>query len=110
MKPLLFGAPSDKSEVRPTPRTSWKRCWPRSPSARTKSTSSGSPLPGGDEADPLGYLRLGRKLVLGDIDNPMAAVSSLPHMPGHEVGRGGCLGSGTHGARRQAPTPLYPGR
>jgi threonine dehydrogenase-like Zn-dependent dehydrogenase len=55
------------------------------------------------------------KLVLGDIDtgdidNPMAAFSSLLHVPGHEVGRGGCLGSGAHGARRQAPTPLYPGR
>jgi hypothetical protein len=55
------------------------------------------------------------KLVLGDLDmgdndNPMAAFSSLPHVPGHEVGRGGCLRSGAHGARRQAPTPPCPGR
>jgi hypothetical protein len=40
-----------------------------------------------------------------DFDDPMAAFSSLPHVPHHEVGRCGCLEFGTREARMQTPTP-----
>jgi hypothetical protein len=47
VKALLSGASPDKSEVRHTPRTSWKRFPPRSPSACTTSTTPGSSPPTG---------------------------------------------------------------
>jgi threonine dehydrogenase-like Zn-dependent dehydrogenase len=92
MKALLFGAPPAKDEVRPTP------------SGELETMLSGLPFGLHDMEDarllrpdwvitkPIlsGICGSDAKLVLGDfstgdMDNPMAAFSSLPHVPGHEV-------------------------
>ena len=47
MKALLFGEPPDEDEVRPRPDDDWRRCWPASPSACTRSTTPASCGPTG---------------------------------------------------------------
>lgn len=92
MKALVFGARPDPNEVRPAPTDELEE--------RLASLPFG--LHEMDDAQPIhpdwvvtrpilsGVCGSDTKLVLGefedgDIDNPMAAFSSLPHVPGHEV-------------------------
>ncbi|MHB8680682.1 MAG: zinc-dependent alcohol dehydrogenase [Acidimicrobiales bacterium] len=92
MKALVFGAPPDKEEVRPAPRDELEE--------RLLTLPFG--LHDVDDARMLGrdwvitrpilsgVCGSDAKLVLGDfgegdIDNPMSAFSSIPHVPGHEV-------------------------
>jgi threonine dehydrogenase-like Zn-dependent dehydrogenase len=92
VKALVFGARPDPAEARPVP----------SDELEEKLASLPFGLHDVDDAHPIhpdwvvtrpilsGVCGSDAKLVLGDfhdgdIDNPMAAFSSLPHVPGHEV-------------------------
>ena len=92
MKALLFGAPPDKAEVRPTPEDELETMLAGIPFGLHHIDDARLVRPDWVVTRPIlsGICGSDAKLVLGDfntgdIDNPMAAFSSLPHVPGHEV-------------------------
>ncbi len=92
MKALLFGAPPDPDEVRPTPEDELEASLARIPFGLHELDDARLVRPDWVITRPIlsGICGSDAKLVLGDfntgdIDNPMAAFSSLPHVPGHEV-------------------------
>ena len=92
MKALLFGAPPDESEVRPTPEDELETMLAGIPFGLHDIDDARLVRPDWVVTSPIlsGICGSDAKLVLGDfntgdIDNPMAAFSSLPHVPGHEV-------------------------
>ena len=92
MKALLFGAPPDKEEVRPTPEDELETMLAGIPFGLHDIDDARLVRPDWVVTRPIlsGICGSDAKLVLGDfntgdIDNPMAAFSSLPHVPGHEV-------------------------
>ena len=92
MKALLFGAPPDKGEVRPTPQDELETMLAGIPFGLHDIDDARLVRPDWVVTRPIlsGICGSDAKLVLGDfntgdIDNPMAAFSSLPHVPGHEV-------------------------
>ncbi len=92
MKALLFGAPPDKAEVRPTPEDELETMLAGIPFGLHDIDDARLVRPDWVVTRPIlsGICGSDAKLVLGDfntgdIDNPMAAFSSLPHVPGHEV-------------------------
>ena len=92
VKALLFGAPPDKEEVRPTPEDELETMLAGIPFGLHDIDDARLVRPDWVVTRPIlsGICGSDAKLVLGDfntgdIDNPMAAFSSLPHVPGHEV-------------------------
>ncbi len=92
MKALLFGAPPDPGEVRPTPSDELETMLAGLPFGLHTVEDARLVRPDWVITRPIlsGICGSDAKLVLGDfstgdIDNPMAAFSSLPHVPGHEV-------------------------
>jgi threonine dehydrogenase-like Zn-dependent dehydrogenase len=92
MKALLFGAPPDPDEVRPTPENELETMLAAIPFGLHEMEDPRAVRPDWVVTKPIlsGVCGSDAKLVLGDfntgdIDNPMAAFSSLPHVPGHEV-------------------------
>jgi threonine dehydrogenase-like Zn-dependent dehydrogenase len=92
MKALLFGAPPDPAEVRPTPGDELETMLAGIPFGLHEMDDARLVRPDWVITRPIlsGICGSDAKLVLGDfstgdIDNPMAAFSSLPHVPGHEV-------------------------
>ena len=92
MKALLFGAPPAKDEVRPTPEDELEAMLAGIPFGLHEIDDARLVRPDWVVTRPIlsGICGSDAKLVLGDfntgdIDNPMAAFSSLPHVPGHEV-------------------------
>ena len=92
MKALLFGAPPDEGEVRPTPEDELETALVGIPFGLHDIDDARLVRPDWVVTKPIlsGICGSDAKLVLGDfntgdIDNPMAAFSSLPHVPGHEV-------------------------
>jgi threonine dehydrogenase-like Zn-dependent dehydrogenase len=92
MKALLFGAAPDPSEVRPTPKDELETMLAGLPFGLHEIDDARVVRPDWVITRPIlsGVCGSDAKLVLGDfssgdIDNPMAAFSSLPHVPGHEV-------------------------
>ena len=92
MKALLFGAPPDEDEVRPTPEDELETMLAGIPFGLHDIDDARLVRPDWVVTKPIlsGICGSDAKLVLGDfntgdIDNPMAAFSSLPHVPGHEV-------------------------
>ena len=92
MKALLFGAPPAKEEVRPTPEDELEATLAGIPFGLHEIDDARLVRPDWVVTRPIlsGICGSDAKLVLGDfntgdIDNPMAAFSSLPHVPGHEV-------------------------
>ncbi len=92
MKALLFGAPPDPDEARPTPGDELEASLARIPFGLHELNDARLVRPDWVITKPIlsGICGSDAKLVLGDfdtgdIDNPMAAFSSLPHVPGHEV-------------------------
>ena len=92
MKALVFGAPPDEHEARPEPADDLERMLLSLPFG-LHDVDDATPLrPDWVVTRPIlaGICGSDAKLVLGDfgegdIDNPMSAFSSLPHVPGHEV-------------------------
>jgi threonine dehydrogenase-like Zn-dependent dehydrogenase len=92
MKALVFGAPPDPTEPRPRPGDDLERRLLAQPFG-LHTVDDARPLrPDWVVLRPIlsGVCGSDSKLVLGDfesgdLDNPMAAFSSLPHVPGHEV-------------------------
>ena len=105
MKALVFGAPPSEDEVRPTPEDEFEAQLIETPFGLHEIDETPLPRPDWVITKPIlsGICGSDAKLVLGDfntgdIDNPMAAFSSLPHVPGHEVvAEVVSLGSGAHG-------------
>jgi threonine dehydrogenase-like Zn-dependent dehydrogenase len=92
MKALLFGAPPDPDEARPTPEDELEAMLAAIPFGLHEIDDARAVHPDWVVTKPIlsGICGSDAKLVLGDfntgdIDNPMAAFSSLPHVPGHEV-------------------------
>jgi threonine dehydrogenase-like Zn-dependent dehydrogenase len=92
MKALLFGAPPDPAETRPAPHDELETMLAGLPFGLHEVDDSRRVRPDWVITRPIlsGICGSDAKLVLGDfstgdIDNPMAAFSSLPHVPGHEV-------------------------
>ncbi len=97
MKALLFGAPPSEDEVRPTPDDEFEATLIEAPFGLHEIDDARLARPDWVITKPIlsGICGSDAKLVLGDfstgdIDNPMAAFSSLPHVPGPRGGgRGG---------------------
>ena len=92
MKALVFGAPPAEDEVRPTPADELEAMLAGIPFGLRDIDDARLVRPDWVLTRPIlsGICGSDAKLVLGDfntgdIDNPMAAFSSLPHVPGHEV-------------------------
>jgi threonine dehydrogenase-like Zn-dependent dehydrogenase len=92
VKALLFGAPPDAAEARPTPEDEAEQALVQIPFGLHEIEDARLVRPDWVVTRPIlsGICGSDAKLVLGDfntgdIDNPMAAFSSLPHVPGHEV-------------------------
>ncbi len=92
MRALLFGAPPAEDEVRPTPQDDLETMLASIPFGLHEIDDARLVRPDWVLTRPIlsGICGSDAKLVLGDfntgdIDNPMAAFSSLPHVPGHEV-------------------------
>jgi len=92
MKALVFGAAPAAEEVRPTPSDELETMLASIPFGLHEIDDASLPRPDWVLTKPIltGICGSESKLVLGDfttgdIDNPMAAFSSLPHVPGHEV-------------------------
>jgi threonine dehydrogenase-like Zn-dependent dehydrogenase len=92
VKALLFGAPPASDEVRPTPEDELETVLTQIPFGLHHIDDARLVRPDWVITRPIlsGVCGSDAKLVLGDfntgdIDNPMAAFSSLPHVPGHEV-------------------------
>ena len=92
MKALLFGAPPADDEVRPVPEDELEAALVGMPFGLHEIDDARLARPDWVVTRPIlsGICGSDAKLVLGDfntgdIDNPMAAFSSLPHVPGHEV-------------------------
>ncbi|HWE66414.1 MAG TPA: alcohol dehydrogenase catalytic domain-containing protein [Acidimicrobiales bacterium] len=92
MKALLFGAAPSPDEVRPSPTDELETMLSGLPFGLHDMEDARLVRPDWVITKPIlsGICGSDAKLVLGDfstgdIDNPMAAFSSLPHVPGHEV-------------------------
>ena len=92
MKALVFGAPADPSEARPTPADELEERLLTLPFGLHEVDEPRLVAPDWVILRPRlsGVCGSDAKLVLGDfgegdIDNPMSAFSSIPHVPGHEV-------------------------
>ena len=92
MKALVFGAPPDADEARPEGRDDLERMLASLPFGLHVVDDARPLRPDWVVTRPIlsGICGSDAKLVLGDfgegdIDNPMSAFSSLPHVPGHEV-------------------------
>ncbi len=92
MKALVFGARPDRSEPRPVPTDELEEHLCSLPFGLHELDDARPIRPDWVVTRPIlsGVCGSDAKLVLGDfddgdIDNPMAAFSSLPHVPGHEV-------------------------
>jgi threonine dehydrogenase-like Zn-dependent dehydrogenase len=92
MKALVFGAPPAPEEIRPTPTDDLERMLAAVPFGLHDIDEVSLARPDWVLTKPIltGICGSESKLVLGDfttgdIDNPMAAFSSLPHVPGHEA-------------------------
>src|ERR1700727_1989219 len=92
MKALLFGAPPAQEEVRPAPTDELETMLAGLPFGLHDMDDARLVRPDWviTRAILSGICGSDAKLVLGDvstgdIDNPMAAFASLPHVPGHEV-------------------------
>ncbi|HVB91281.1 MAG TPA: alcohol dehydrogenase catalytic domain-containing protein [Acidimicrobiales bacterium] len=92
MRALVFGAPPAPDEVRPTPHDELETKLAAIPFGLHEIDDARLVRPDWVLTRPIlaGICGSDAKLVLGDfstgdIDNPMAAFSSLPHVPGHEV-------------------------
>jgi threonine dehydrogenase-like Zn-dependent dehydrogenase len=92
MKALLFGARPDRQESRPVPSDELEEYLASLPFGLHEMDDARPIHPDWVVTRPRlsGVCGSDAKLVLGDfhdgdIDNPMAAFSSLPHVPGHEV-------------------------
>ena len=92
MKALLFGAPPAPEEVRPVPADDLEKMLVGLPFGLHEMEDARLVRPDWVITRPIlsGICGSDAKLVLGDfstgdMDNPMAAFSSLPHVPGHEV-------------------------
>ncbi|HVA06411.1 MAG TPA: zinc-binding dehydrogenase [Acidimicrobiales bacterium] len=92
MKALVFGAPPAPEEVRPAPTDELETMLSGLPFGLHEMDDARMVRPDWVITRPIlsGICGSDAKLVLGDfstgdIDNPMAAFSSLPHVPGHEV-------------------------
>ena len=92
MRALVFGAPPDPAEVRPEPADELERQLLSLPFGMHEMPDAGFIRPDWVVTRPIlaGVCGSDAKLVMGDfnegdIDNPMSAFSSLPHVPGHEV-------------------------
>jgi threonine dehydrogenase-like Zn-dependent dehydrogenase len=92
MKALVFGAPPAPGETRPTPTNELETMLSSLPFGLHEMDDARLVRPDWVITRPIlsGICGSDAKLVLGDfntgdIDNPMAAFSSLPHVPGHEV-------------------------
>jgi threonine dehydrogenase-like Zn-dependent dehydrogenase len=92
MKALLFGARPDPDEARPVPSDPLEERLAKLPFGLHELDDARPIHPDWVVTRPIlsGVCGSDTKLVLGefedgDIDNPMAAFSSLPHVPGHEV-------------------------
>ena len=92
MKALVFGAAPDPDEARPTPTDELETMLAGIPFGLHEMDDARLVRPDWVITKPIlsGICGSDAKLVLGDfstgdMDNPMAAFSSLPHVPGHEV-------------------------
>jgi threonine dehydrogenase-like Zn-dependent dehydrogenase len=92
MRALVFGAPPDPNEVRPDPADETERHLLSLPFGMHQMADATPFRPDWVVTRPIlaGVCGSDAKLVMGDfadgdIDNPMAAFSSIPHVPGHEV-------------------------
>ena len=92
MRALVFGAPPEADEVRPVPADDTERALAAMPFGLHTLDDARPLRPDWVVTRPIlsGICGSDAKLVLGDfsegdVDNPMAAFSSLPHVPGHEV-------------------------
>jgi threonine dehydrogenase-like Zn-dependent dehydrogenase len=92
MRALLFGAPPAADEDRPAPKDDLDRRLLALPFGLHRVDDARPHRPDWAVTRPIlsGICGSDAKLVLGDfgegdIDNPMSAFSSLPHVPGHEV-------------------------
>lgn len=92
MKALLFGAPPASEEIRPSPTDELETMLTGLPFGLHDMDDARLVRPDWVITRPIlsGICGSDAKLVLGDfstgdMDNPMAAFSSLPHVPGHEV-------------------------
>jgi threonine dehydrogenase-like Zn-dependent dehydrogenase len=92
VKALVFGAPPAPEEIRPTPVDDLESMLAGIPFGLHEMEDARLVRPDWVITKPIlsGICGSDAKLVLGDfstgdIDNPMAAFSSLPHVPGHEV-------------------------
>jgi threonine dehydrogenase-like Zn-dependent dehydrogenase len=92
MRALVFGAPPEADEVRPVPADDAERALAAVPFGLHTMADARPLRPDWVVTRPIlsGICGSDAKLVLGDfsegdVDNPMAAFSSLPHVPGHEV-------------------------
>lgn len=92
MRALVFGAAPAQDEVRPQPHDDLERMLAALPFGLHVVDDARPPRPDWVVTKPIlsGICGSDAKLVLGDfgegdIDNPMAAFSSIPHVPGHEV-------------------------
>ena len=92
MKALVFGEPPAEDEVRPVPTDELETMLASIPFGLHEIDDARLVRPDWVVTRPIlsGICGSDAKLVLGDfntgdIDNPMAAFSSLPHVPGHEV-------------------------
>jgi threonine dehydrogenase-like Zn-dependent dehydrogenase len=92
VKALVFGARPDRNETRPAPRDELEERLARLPFGLHEMEDAHPIRPDWVVTRPIlaGVCGSDTKLVLGDfadgdMDNPMAAFSSLPHVPGHEV-------------------------
>ncbi len=92
MKALVFGAPPAPEEVRPAPADELETMLAGLPFGLHEVDDARLVRPDWVITRPIlsGICGSDAKLVLGDfstgdMDNPMAAFSSLPHVPGHEV-------------------------
>jgi len=92
VRALVFGAPPEEGEVRPQPADDLERRIAAGPFGLHHVDEPRMWRPDWVVVRPIlsGICGSDAKLVLGDfaegdLDNPMAAFSSLPHVPGHEV-------------------------
>ena len=110
MRALVFGAAPAPDEARPQPTDELERMLAALPFGLHVVDDARPPRPDWVVTRPIlsGICGSDAKLVLGDfgegdVDNPMSAFSSLPHVPGHEVVAEVVeLGPGGAGCRRSA--------